>query len=252
MITIIFGLPGAGKTAFMTYLLKTMYDAQRNELFKFTCKKILEINKEYGTNFTLPTQTPIFINTNYDVKFKIGFNKNFTPYVFDIRKFGVPLEGIDPKKKLEGIQFVPPGSQLFVPELQKYINSHEWEGVPKETRTAFEEHRQWWLNFVFDVQRPIMVAAAIRELGSRFIHVIKHENEYNFAGGVEKTTFYTLEFGSWQEAEAYVNTGRTAGGARKKYVYNGNIFKCYDSYSCRKDFVPTAKSQDFTYERRDA
>lgn len=251
MITIIFGLPGAGKTAFMTYLLKTMYDERRNELFKFTCKKILEINKEYGTNFTLPTQTPIFINTTYDVKFKIGYDKYFTPYMFDITKFGVPFEGIDPKKS-EGLQFVPPGSQLFCPEFQKYINSYDWNKVPKEKRTAFEEHRQWWLDFFIDVQRPVMVASSIRELASRFIHIVKHENEYNFAGGVERTTFHTLEFGSWQEAEAYVNTGKTAGGARKKYVYNGNIFKCYDSYSCRKDFVPTAKNQDFIYERRAA
>lgn len=248
MITIIFGLPGAGKTAFMTYLLKTMYEERKNELFKFTYKKILEINKEYGTNFTLPTQTPIFINTNYDVKFKIGFAKEFVPYVFNIKKFGVPIEDIDPKKKLKSLQFVPPGAKLFIPEFQKYINSHEWEKVPKETRTAFEEHRQWWLDFFIDVQRPVMVAAAVRELASRFIHVVKHENVCNFAGGVESTTFHTLEFSSWQETEDYVKNGKTTGGVRKKYVYNGNIFKCYDSYSCRKDFIPTAKDQDFTYE----
>ena len=65
MITIIFGLPGAGKTAFMTYILKTMYEKERDKIFKFTCNKIRELNREYGTELNFPTHAPIYVNKNY-------------------------------------------------------------------------------------------------------------------------------------------------------------------------------------------
>ncbi len=64
MITIIFGAPGAGKTAFLTYLLRKVYKEQRESMLRFTCKKILEINNRYGKQLTLPTQAPIFVNKN--------------------------------------------------------------------------------------------------------------------------------------------------------------------------------------------
>lgn len=250
MITIIFGLPGAGKTAFMTYLLKSLYERKGDKMLDFTCRKIRKFNRKYDRNFSFPKQTPIYVNQNYHVKFTDGYDEYFTPYTFDVTKFGVPIKGIDPQKALKNIQFVAPGSTLFVPEGQKFLSSYEWKNLPKETRVGFEEHRQFWMDFYIDVQRPVMIAAPVREIAARFIRILKHENTLNFAGGVDSTTFHTLEFGSWQEADANIEAGKTKGGEIKKYTYTGNIFKCYDSFSCSEDFIPAGSNQDFIYVRR--
>lgn len=235
----------------MTYLLKTMYEKERDKLLKFTCNKILGLNREYGTDLSLPSNTPIYVNKNYKVQFKVGYEKYFTPYVFDITKFGVPIEGND--ENTATLHLLPPGSKMFCPEGQKFINSYEWKKLPKETRTGFEEHRQWWLDFWFDVQRPIMIAAPVREIAGRFIRILKLEKMENFAGGVESVTFHTLEFSSWQEADANYQTGSTAGGEYKQYTHIGNLLKCYDSYSCRDDFmkIATAHKRDFIYQHWD-
>ena len=95
-----------------------------------------------------------------------------------------------------------------------------------------------------------MVATFLREIAGRFICILKHVNTYNFVGGVESTTFCTLEFSSWQEAEDYYNSGKTTGGEYKTYTHIGNLFNDYDSYSCREDFmrIKTTQKKGFIYE----
>ena len=242
VITFIFGLRGVGKAALMTYFLKSMYERQRTSMLRFTCDKIAWLNEVYGKDFSMPTQAPIFVqDPNYKVKLKVGYEKWFTPYKFDIGHFGLPTAGN------KDVQLIPPGSALFVPELQDIFNSRNWTEYPRSTSAAFEKSRQWWLKFFFDCQRPKSVEVTLRELGDRFITPLRLENKYNFAGGVEKTTFHCLEFSSWRDANAYYDSGITASGKFTKYVNKGNIFNCYDSYACSEEFIPK-DTTDFIYE----
>lgn len=242
MMTFIFGLRGVGKTALMTYFLKSMYERQRTSMLNFTCNKIAEFNAIYGKDFSMPTQVPIFVDPNYKVEFKVGYETYFRPYQFNVKKFGIPME--DNKD----VQLLPPGSALFVPELQSIFNSRNWTEYPRSTSAGFEKSRQWWLRFFFDCQRPRSVEVTLRELGDRFITPLKLENECNFAGVVEQTTFHCLEFDSWREADAYYESGITTSGKFTTYVNKGNIFKCYDSYACSKEFIPE-DTTDFVYEQ---
>lgn len=246
MITFIFGLRGAGKTALMTYFLKSMYEQKRTSMLRFTRDKIAWLNELYGKDFSMPTQVPIFVqHPNYKVKFKVGYEEYFTPYKFDIGRFGIPTEDN------RDVQLVPPGSALFVPELQDIFNSRGWTEYPRATSAGFEKSRQWWLQFFFDCQRPRSVEVTLRELGDRFITPLKLDHKYNFAGVVEQTTFRCLEFDSWRDSDAYYEHGITTAGRFTTYTNKGNIFSCYDSYACSEEFIPkdTKNTADFIYEK---
>lgn len=96
-ITIIFGMPRAGKTALMTKLaLDCMTGAQAAKDIRESCKEIKKFN-DGGFHFTYPKRHLVF--SDYDIYTR---NKTLFSYSTSGYRFGLPNE------KYKDIDFFPP------------------------------------------------------------------------------------------------------------------------------------------------
>ncbi len=230
MITIIFGAPGAGKSSLNTYFLKRTYETRGRELLNYTRKRIEEVNEKSGRDYAIPAAPPIY--ADYDVKLHIGYKKYYEPYFINGYYFGLANE------KME-TQFVPPGSKIFLSEVQRYFNSRKNQTFPDWVSRAFEMHRHYGLDITMDLQRPALVDLNIRELCKHFIEVRGMEHKKDNIGSITKTTFHCREFENWLAVEQYQKGGEKT-YKETKYVNEGDIFGCFNSYSCFDDFLPPA------------
>lgn len=237
MITVIFGKPGAGKSAFATYLMKTLYEEQGRSLWRHSCALIEKLNIKYGRSFSLPEQAPIF--ANFDVSLHVGYKKYFDPYFFSPYYFGLANGSME-------TQFIPPGSKVFIDEAQRFFNSRKSFTFPDWVSEAIEKHRHFRLDLYLIVHRPMLIDSNCRELVGRFIEIRDMKNETNFAGVVDRSTFKCREFDDWLEVKRYLETNE--GDYRETtYKNEGDIFECFDSFSFTNSFLPPDQKQDFDY-----
>jgi hypothetical protein len=96
-----------------------------------------------------------------------------------------------------------------------------------------------------DLQRPGLIDVNIRDLCKNFIEVQSMENIFDPMGGIEKSIFHCREFTSWGDVERYLESGDVS-YRETVYVNEGDIFRCFDSYGCFEDFVPS-EGKDFSY-----
>lgn len=236
MITIIFGAPGAGKSSLNTYFLKTTYEQRGRELLKESIRRIQEINERKGTDYSLPTAPPIY--ADYTVSLHVGYEKYYSPYYINGFYFGLPNENM-------ATQFVPPNSAIFLSEVQRYFNSRKSQNFPDWVSRAFEMHRHFGLDITMDLQRPALVDLNIRELCKRFIEVREMRHRYDVMGQIRETTFFCREFENWLAVEQYQASG-AVNYTEKIYRNEGNIFDCFNSFSCADEFLPP-QGKDFSY-----
>lgn len=237
MITVIFGKPGAGKSAYATYLMKTLYEEHKNEIWKYSCREIEKLNREYGRNFSLPTQAPIF--ANFDVSLHLGYKWYFEPYFFSPYYFGLANE------KME-TQYLPPGSKVFIDEAQRFFNSRKSMTFPDWLSEAIEKHRHFGLDLYLIVQRPMLIDPNCRELVGRFVEIKTMKNVTNYAGVVDRSTFYCKEFDDWLAVKQYLE-GAEADYKDTQYEHEGDIFESFDSFSFTNSFLPKDAGMDFDY-----
>lgn len=141
--------------------------------------------------------------------------------------------------------FTPPGSIFFVPELQRVLNSRKSSSFPDRLSQWFEESRQWDIEFWGDGQRGHLMDLNFRALADKIIEMQGVENKLDKVGEVERTTWHCREFPNIKAYDAYIDKNAVT-YEEKTYVYNGNIFECYDSKQCKSDFIPP-KGTDFKY-----
>ena len=157
MIRIVFGMPGAGKTALMTHLLN-MYVYDQNRIRAM--QEEMQRKNKNGWNLTIP---PHPVSCNYDLKsykfgsrryenrainpFRLGFKNNFVKTHFN---FPYEVIGID--------------------EAQKYLNSRMSMYFPDWQSRWYEQHRHNNLEIFLSTQRPMLIDINIRELAS-FIEI---------------------------------------------------------------------------------
>lgn len=235
MITIIFGAPGAGKTALNTYFLQKLYEEEGKELLELTRKSIIEENAKRKVPLTLPEKAPIF--SNYKVNLRTGYKRYYQPYF--INGFHIGLE--NPKK--HPIMYLPKGSKVFLNEAQKYYDSRK--KVPDWVSRFYEEHRHNIYDFYIDVQREKLIDLNIRALCKRFIELQSVEPVKNWTGDIERTIFHCREFDNYGDVEQYLN-GSGKGYRTATHTYEGNIFELYDSYGCADEFTPP-EGADYSY-----
>lgn len=237
MITVIFGKPGAGKSAFATYLMKTLYEEQKYEILKHSCREIEKLNRQYGRSFTLPEQVPIF--ANFDVSLHLGYKWYFEPYFFSPYYFGLANNSME-------TQFLPPGSKVFIDEAQRFFNSRKSQTFPDWLSEAIEKHRHFGMDLYLIVQRPMLIDPNCRELVEKFIEITGMKNQVNYAGVVERSTFYCREFVGWLAVKQYLE-GAEAEYRDVQYGHEGDIFESFDSFSFTNSFLPKDEKQDFDY-----
>lgn len=239
MITQYFGTTGSGKSANLARIIVETYYRNGAKMLADSAAQIEADNREFGMQCTPPTKPPIFVGPHLDVRFETDFEQYFEPYHLDPYRFG-----IDDGGEFE-TQSIPPYSLVVIPESQRYYDSRQSSTFHPRTSGIYEKHRHQKINIIIESQRPDLIDQNIRRLTHLFVEMRGIKNKTNFAGRVEETTFYTREFKSWQAVNEYLN-GNGKDYEDKTIVYKGNIFACYNSYACAREFMPKRRG-DYNY-----
>lgn len=233
MITIIFGAPGSGKSSLATCFLRQVYRREGVHRLRRAQARIAAENTARGKRLSVPEKPPIF--ANFQVKFKVGYEKWFEPYFVNGYYLGLPNESME-------TQFIPPHSAVFLGEAQRYFNSRRSGNFPDWVSRFYEMHRHYAVDFWMDVQRPVLIDANIREICRNFIEVREMVHERDENERIVHTTFRCRTFENWGAVENYLSTGE--GFAERNYENDGNIFHAFNSYSYFGEFLPP-EGKDF-------
>lgn len=221
MITIICGIPRAGKTALMTsFALEHMRGRQAHrDLVK--CRKLLAPLNAGGFCYEPPEDHLVFA----DYTITAGANGNVRNY--ECNGFNLGLYN-----DKHPTMFLPPNAKVYLDEAQKYFNSRESKGLADFVSRYYELHGHYRLDVTCTVQRPKLIDLNIRELAAQVIYVAKLEHEQ--AGHRVLRSEWTAY--TWDNVVAAISF--IEGGMQKSlrgdtvcFVYDGNIFKHYDSFA---------------------
>lgn len=227
MITIIYGLPGAGKGALMTALVKSIYKNEGRYILKKCYETLGEYNLEFNKELNGPQKVPIY--TDYKVKFPIGYKKHYETYFLNGYYFGLENENVP-------VIHVPPFSRVFLTEVQRYYDSRKSSTLKEFVSRLYEMHRHNNIDIYLDLQRLGLLDLNIRELAKRIILIEKLEHTYD-GKKIISSTWYCKEFSSANEAEQYFKESKQT-FTETKFTHNGNIFLSYDSFSNKDKFIP--------------
>jgi hypothetical protein len=237
MLHIIFGAPGSGKSSLEAYFLKQVYLTQGRLLYQKTIQRIQEINATREHKLTLPENPPIY--SDFAFKLHVGYKKYFEPYYINGYYFGLQNDKMP-------TMYLPPYSNIFLGEAQRYYDSRQSATFPEFVSRAFEMHRHYRLDIYMDVQRVGLIDRNIRELCRHFIEVVEMRHELDDMGRIVQTVFKCREFGNWTGVNEYLNTGATTTFTETEYINHGNIFECFNSYTYFENYLPP-DGKDFNY-----
>ena len=238
MITIVFGKPGAGKTAFLVQdaLRYMTFGDEARKVFADTVRKVNELN-EKGGNFTLPRVVPVY--SNFPITANPGSKVETRSLYIDGFHMGFENEYVP-------VLHLYPGAKVYLSEAQRYYNSRRSKDLPDWVSRFYEEHRHFGLNIMLDVQRPGLIDINIRELCGKFIEVLGMTHRTDRKGLIISSTYHIREFEDWKFVEQYMSGGRDAGlYTERKVRYEGCVFDAYQSFSYFNQFVPK-EGKDFT------
>lgn len=237
MITIVFGKPGSGKTAYLTAnAVKYLNNSKDSiELYERTCAAIDELNVS-GLNYSYPVHAPVY--TNYELSVKFGRVPGNTAYFVNGFYLGFECNAND-----GDVINVYPGSKIYLSEAQRIFNSRSSSKLADWVSRYYEEHRHFDLDIMLDVQRPGLIDVNIREIADEYITVDKIEQIKDKFGIVRKTIFYLKAFSEYKYVEKYIADNSKC-YERRKEVFNFNPFSYYKSKSYYKSFLPIGE-KDF-------
>ena len=238
MITIIFGAPGAGKSSLNAYFLINEYQTEGRFLLEDCQERIRLLNEGRSKKLTLPQRVPIF--SDFRVSFKVGYEEWYEPYYLNGYYFALDNERLKP-------MFLPPFAKIHFGEAQRYYDSRKSKTFPAFVSRAFEMHRHYGIDITMDVQRLNLIDLNVRQIAGRFIEVQCVENTTTSFGEILSSKWYCREFDSYQEVNDYVESGQKT-YRETEYIYEGNIFDCFDSFACFSEFLPPEDS-NFTFLR---
>lgn len=233
MITIIFGPPRIGKTAFMVYLLNLRaYDFERNRAMQ---RSIMKKNAN-GFKLTVPTHCA---SANFEITFRKNGYMPRKSRIIDPKKLGFGGEGRE-------THFLLPYETIGIMEAQEYFNSRKYAEFKPWQSNLFEQHGHNHLDIIMDTQRPGLIDLNIREL-ARFIEIRSLDVEYDNHLWFKTITWVIREFDNVGLVDEYMRSGKrdTSCYTERRIVYNYNVLDMYDSYSCEPKFYAGHLNQDF-------
>lgn len=234
MITIVFGKPGMGKTAYLTadaveYMRSSR---EQNELLRGCRDQVAALNAS-GANFTLPMTAPVY--SNYPITVGRGTLPPVSSYYIDGFRLGFSNDDL---------QIIPvlPGARIYLSEAQRYYNSRRSKDLPDWVSRYYEEHRHFGLDIFLDVQRPGLIDANIREICGSLVEIVGLEHKTDPAGRIQSSVFHLRRFEDWKFADRYITSGEKCYTEEKK-IFTGNVFSHYQSRSYYNQFVPGANEE---------
>ena len=238
MIRIFCGKPGAGKTSLMTYFKVLTMSELRFQLLQDSISEILKYNAN-GYSFSFPTEHVTY--SNYWTRSVGKFIEQFDDYELDGTEFGLP----DPEHPT---RFIPPFSQVFFMEAQSCLNSRASMSFRESVSRAYELHRHWSLDIYLDCQRATLIDLNVRELCGELIEVQSMTTETDRIGCIIKCSWKVRVFSDSASYESYLSSGKPDGYfEEREYVFDGNIFDCYESKNNSALFLESRENEDFSF-----
>lgn len=243
MITIIIGIPGAGKTSLLSYkLVERMCDYGLDDYLSLK-RELVKLKQGGFPNLDLPPQKhlcfadyPVRVNNRLKVYYVDGFQLALDNPYFET-------------------QFIPPYSTIFLDEAQKYYDSRMSRYIREEVYRWYQLHRHNDYNVFMACQRLGNIDLNIRSISERFWVVDKIDVKENEYGITEKITWTLREFFSCDTAENYMlakekNENKDIG---KELIVETDlsIFDYYDSKGCRPAFYAGKYTKGFDYYTED-
>ncbi len=239
MITIVYGKPGCGKTAFLAADGAHWMDYSHDSLALFReCHERVEALREEGYDFTLPDRPPVY--SNFSLSVPCGVIEPFKSYCLDGYE-----TGFEPEDESYPNSPVYPCSRIYFSEAQRYYNARLFSKMPDWISRYYEQHRHFGLEIFLDVQRAGLIDLNIREIAERFILMRRIVHKVDAIGNILSSTFHYYEFSDCKEVDRFCESG--AGEyVERTSVYDGCIFDCYDSTSYYRSFIPK-RGVDFSH-----
>jgi len=161
MINIIAGLPGAGKTAFMTYL--SWRYIQQGALVASAIPyskhfpgngRYLPLGEWYRAGEHFKSDYPVFELCKHDAPGAVKADLRGSLY---FRAFWHFLKRGDPWK-------------IFIPEIDNYFDAESYRLIPAEVRGYFKQHRHFCHDIIADCQVVDHLWTRIRRMAQRYIY----------------------------------------------------------------------------------
>ncbi len=239
MITFITGIPGAGKTSHMVYLLVQKMIEDGLDDWRACKKEIGALNAGGFKNLEPPPQHHVCYSD-----FSCQFNRRFKSYFID--GFEIGLEN-----PFFTTTFIPPYASIFLDEAQRYYDSRMSKYLREEVYQWYQLHRHNDYNIYMACQRLGNIDVNIRALGERFLVMEGIETKENSWGQITKIKWSMREFHSCDTAEAYMlarerNENKDL-GEKKEIETELDIFDYYDSKSKKPVFYAGKTNRPFDY-----
>lgn len=226
MITMICGVPGAGKSSLMAYYATQLLQDDLSDYI--SCKRELRKLNASGFDYALPPQKHLCYSDN-----TIRWGRRVVTYDLDGFRVGLPNLFFD-------TVFLPPFSTIFLDEAQRYYDSRMSKYLRDDVYHWYQLHRHNDYNVYLVCQRPANIDVNIRALAERVIVLDNCEVATDEYDCVSRITWTGREFASADTAESYLLSSDKSQFAHVGQVFNEScdydIFSCYSSKSCRPAF----------------
>lgn len=243
MITIICGLPGAGKTCKLThFIVERMLEYGFEDYLKLKCE-INKLSKGGFLNLELPPQRHLCY-ADYSVR----INNRLQTYYVDGFQLALPNPYFETAN-------IPPYSTIFLDEAQKYFDSRMSKYIREDVYRWFQLHRHNDYNVFLACQRLGNIDLNIRSIAECFIVINDLVVKEDFYGRVVKLKWTARQFFSCDTAESYMLAREKKEnieiGMAVEFETDLPIFNYYDSKGCRPAFYAGKYSQGFDYFTED-
>jgi len=244
-INLVVGLPGAGKTSYMSAKLKAeIYNEERIEI----AENVIQMKRDGGFPYTMPSHNTY---TNFDLvaeKWRYNARK-----AWDIEPQRLAIADdtiVNPATGQWYFQphFLPPYSVIGITEAHEHFHAHDWQKILPCRRRFFERHRHNGYLIYMDVQEYDSIAKGIRVL-AKVTEVQSFESVKNALGNVIGSRWVVRKFANTKVYDAYLSSGQTLKNYTEEvFEVDYDIHQVYDSHGCEPDFYEGHINDDFDRE----
>ncbi|MBD5131342.1 MAG: hypothetical protein HDT28_01925 [Clostridiales bacterium] len=142
-----------------------------------------------------------------------------------------------------------PFEAIFITEAQKYLNSRMSRNYPDWQSRWYEQHGHNNLDIWLDTQRPMLIDVNIREL-ARFTEIVELYIDYDCFGHPCRLEWLIRKISNSQMFDCYMSSGRKDKDCYTEeiFTFDYNVFRCYDSQSCKPKFYQGKFDKDIDYQ----
>lgn len=137
------------------------------------------------------------------------------------------------------VAYLLPYSTIVMPEIQSKLDSRKSmtaERVADSFLRWLERRRKIQLKVIADSQLDESADKRFRSMADKVIEVQRQEHKKDKFGEITKTTWFCREFDGINAYMRYETSGKLNECTETKYIHDGNIFECVDSFSGKEYF----------------